>query len=563
MKLLRAQQSALTGKFGVAAWDTFLNDGIPVGPFAKIGLLSITLPMAHSLSVDATNDTFTIWTTNTSAATVVTLTRGLYTPEELTDHLNQRIVQAYDFTDARQLGIRCVFSFSGSPLSAAFRYTRVQDTAFAAPAANGNSNNVTLAAGILRPTADPTGLPAGMTFICDPSALLRGAAFVRTQHQVLGETRLGLVGNFQTDGPVADADLDYMVMPTDDGTGTFTALYMDYTLSPRAPVDSGFVLANNDWMEIEVRSGVVVYTVWRGAPGAEALVWRWPAAPAMAAAPLFPLGKPFRPALVFYGNAARATLPVLTKDPDFGADPAGNFVERLGWAERNEFGERILGRARDLGRISGTLAGSSSDDLADDLADAVESVPPTPTSTTSFTLLDCPRFGAWRPRAPPLGLLPDPPGANNTLTLTLVDGLRKLLGFDELTWTSRQGATDVLYADTPVDAVLQGSGLVVVCPTLPQLQSWDGATSARRPILAAVAGQWTFTNFVLQYSPHTVTMLELNNPVPLHLKHITLQCYLQGSGGGVGDLAEVSAPCSAVLLIDDGGGPAPSHPRLS
>jgi len=125
------------------------------------------------------------------------------------------------------------------------------------------------------------------------------------------------------------------------------------------------------------------------------------------------------------------------------------------------------------------------------------------------------------------------------------DATAALLGFSNITYTVAGKSDGSFEGPFPLTTNIKSLGVVVLCPSLPQLQCFDVLVGGRRPILAVV-NDWSNIDDpqLLQWQPSIPVFLDLENPTDLHLSNFVIQIV-----DGLGNPIPVQDGVSFVLLF--------------
>ena len=94
-KLLRLVSPPVNQKYSNATFECFLNDGIQIKPYSRIGLKTLVLPLCGLIFIDDSNDEFQIKCRATDAQPLtIKLTKDYYLINDFIRMFNNKIVEA-------------------------------------------------------------------------------------------------------------------------------------------------------------------------------------------------------------------------------------------------------------------------------------------------------------------------------------------------------------------------------------------------------------------------------------------------------------------------------------
>ena len=503
-KLLRAVQPTPIGGADLeAAWEVFLNDGIPLKPHARVGLRSIIVPYSARIEIDGTNDRFNLRVAADAAVppVAVRIAHGRFPIDDFLMALRNAIAEALTWrvanpnADRFAIGPLVCFIATNPWPTMVFKTIRQNAQDFADGTAI--KNNVTYTAGGTYYSATANPAADGSTYVCDASYFVRSSGFLRTQLlNALGTARLALVQNFAQG---AQGALPKYHIRANGLGGNYYYKHPDGGFE----ADSLFPAIIGDFMEIDVSGRKVRYSIWRGGAGAEACVWSWPTAADQPPLDMFDLSEGWRPLLIFYDAIAvgvRLFLPRYTQDPE------------LTLVDDDDGKPWIVRR-------------------------------PAPTDSMDSWLEPAAGYEAG-----PLGALPAPVNQSRFTVAFPMPALKTLLGFNVNQFQTATTSITLTTAVLPLDVALQARGVVVELPSLPQLESWDGATSRRRPILAVIPANITDGASILTHECERPTMLGLGNAAPMVLRNLLIRIYFNSADE---ELVDLDDACQVTLVFED------------
>lgn len=297
VKLLRLTSPEPKDNNGVnGSWENFLNDGIRLKEYSKIGLKSAVLPLTNLITIDDTNDRFNLKCKATNALTyTVILTQGKYSLGDFLDHVNERINDYLNMADQSTIGIqinaglqKLTSLFNATSIS----YYRVVEDIFQNPI----FNNVAINQGVLsyQTHANPQ---ANDAFAIENGYMIKGCGYLRTSINTLGEFRLALVENFQNNPTISADELKYFCGANDAGNY--------YYLTETGSVESTEAAQKDDVLSIEISNRFVRYVFYRS--DTPTILYTYTSK--------YDIKTDYRPCVLLDADGVNVDLPTYVKDP--------------------------------------------------------------------------------------------------------------------------------------------------------------------------------------------------------------------------------------------------------
>lgn len=305
-KLLRLVSKTPTTQYSEATFECFLNDGIQLKPYSRIGLKTLVLPLCGLIVIDDSNDQFQLKCRSGDAnALDIQLDQGSYLMQDFMLMFNNKIVEALAVNSGvpSQLGLQLqLYQTPETKTVAKIAYNRVNEAAFA----NATLTNLTAAAGDYSITTP--GTPGNAI---DTGFLIKGAGYLRTKVSTIGVVNMGLTSFFENAAFNPDTDYDFQLRI--DGVGE----YQYYNAATQRDVDTNVQAQADDVMSIEVCNRLINYVIYRA--GNE--INRW--------APdnnYYDISLNYQPFIYLEGGTV-ASIPVYTTDPGWIVNLDGNMVQ--------------------------------------------------------------------------------------------------------------------------------------------------------------------------------------------------------------------------------------------
>lgn len=150
----------------------------------------------------------------------------------------------------------------------------------------------------------------------------------------------------------------------------------------------------------------------------------------------------------------------------------------------------------------------------------------------------------------PVSVIPvGPKITNNKFTIKFNKPLlSKLLGLIGVEF-SAAGLKASFKGIESIDYNNLAKSIILECPSLASLESYDSTKYRRRPILDIVPVKTNYADSMVTYQPSFPVFLEINNQLPILLRNLLINVYIDIDNGE--ELAECDDQCEITLLFSD------------